>query len=203
MKKIFFILILSSGFATCYAQKFSKDSNFVQKKNDLVIETGSNLTQLNAPTGIMYRRNFKKISLRIRLTGNYKDSYSTNTLRTKEQYSFTSAVGLQKNVQFTKIFSFYWGSDLTYSQNFSSLKDSVINNRRTITAAGLAPFVGIKLTLRRFIMGAENSGEVDYAHSETINDRNDGTYSTHIESKINSFDFYYSRMVRFYFGFNF
>jgi hypothetical protein len=204
MRKIFFIIILTFVVAGAYAQTSRKDSNFVAKKNELIIEIPANLTQLNIPSGIMYRRNFKKISMRVRLTGSYRDSYSTNTLQTSRQFSYTPAVGFQRNVRVASICQFYWGADLAYSKSVTSLKDSVINNRNFTNTIGLLPFVGIKFTFgKRLIMGAENAGAYNYKHLVTIDDRNDGTYNTHIESNSNSFSFSYSKNVRFYLGLNF
>ncbi len=204
MKKLFLITLLTYSIGTVYAQRSTKDSNFVSKKNELLLEVPATLTQLSAPSGLMYRRNFKKASLRVRLTGTYRDSYSTNTLRTNQQYSFSSEIGVQKNVPITSIFQFYWGGDLSYAQSVSSIKDSVNNNRKTNNSFGLLPLVGFKFTFRkRFVMGVENAGSFTFVEALNRADRDDGTYSTHIESRSNSFNFSYSKNARFYFGMNF
>jgi hypothetical protein len=204
MRQLFLMFLFTCSVATVYAQKSTKDSNYVAKKNELLLEVPATPTQLSTPSGLMYRRNFKKASLRIRLTGTYRDSYSTNNLITNTQYSFSSAVGIQKNVPITTIFQFYWGGDLSYGQNVHLLKDSVNNRRNTSNTVGLLPFVGFKFTFRkRFIMGVENAGVFNFVNTVSVADRDDGTYSTHIASHSNAFNFSYSKNARFYFGMNF
>ena len=207
MKKIILVIGLMLIVLGVEAQKNSRDSSkVVLKKNELLgdfrpITFSSSTTFTNG--GIMYRRNYKKVSLRLRANGSYSDNGQSVSVVDNFSYYVHSSIGLQKNVPLTKICQFYWGADLFHEYDYKYTTDPTYINKTKTNLVGLSPFAGIRLTFKRtFVIGVENSGNFNFTSSirhETYTDpsipRN--TYWT------DGFKINYATNVLFFIGFAF
>jgi hypothetical protein len=213
MRKIF--LIFGFILATVYAQaqKTGKDSTSSVKKNELLLEVKSptlNTYLNNDNFGIMYRRNYNKVSLRLKLDGSYGSRYNPHyninyngDILSHHQYYIKSSIGIQKNVPITNYCQFYWGGDLFYANGYTAIQDTASKGSSSINSIGLSPFVGLKFSLgNRLSLGVENSGNLsynNYLRKRMFNDPSILDYRSYKES----FSFRPSNGIRLYLGIRF
>ena len=206
MKKI----ILAIGFVmlvfAVQAQKTGKDSIASNKRNELLVDfVPLTLTSNHNPgyLGLMYRRNFNKISLRAKVEGSGGGSRSDFHNHGPYGYMIRTSVGIQKNVPLTNFCQFYWGADLFYFNRNRYSRDSSSTFLTNTNAVGLAPLVGIKFSLgKRFVIGVENSGSFSYQdHSKK--QTNPPPYTIVTPSHSSSVDFNVTNGLRVFLGLKF
>ena len=160
MKKVIFIMLIACMAGSAYAQSKSDSSSSV-RKNELMLSLNTLHAYSSIPGGILYRRNFKNISLRVGLNGNYQNALRGSSGRL-ENYSIASTLGIQKNIRLTDRFDMYWGGDLSYTYRNNFYKDSTYERTSDVNSIGISPFVGIRYSYKRLVLGVETSGNFSY-----------------------------------------
>ncbi|HWZ21298.1 MAG TPA: hypothetical protein VNW06_01520 [Cytophagaceae bacterium] len=186
MKKIILVIGFMSLIAGAQAQKMLKDSSMSlpAKKNELLgdfrpITFSSSTTFTNG--GMMYRRNYNKVSLRFRANGSYSDNGNSVNYTDVLSWYVHSSIGIQKNVPLTKLCQFYWGADLFHEYDYRYTTDPTYINRTKTNIVGISPFAGVKFTFkRRVILGIENSGAFYYSSARRHEGYTDPSIATNI-----------------------
>lgn len=185
------MLIVSVLFFTVSATaQIVKDSAVYKRKHELVLNVNTNRTSLLVPSGLMYRINFKKVSLRMKLDGGY-DYYNYHKTST---YDIAPSIGIQKNVNFTNNFQFYWGADLGYRYQARHSSDTTAHYLSESNLIGLSPLIGVRYYYKRMIIGLESSGGFNYVNK---------TNNYSVRGRQESFDFQLMNATKFYIGFTF
>jgi hypothetical protein len=160
MKKVIFIMLMACMACPIYAQ--TNDSSKAERKNELVVNLKSLHAHSHSPGGIMYRRNFKNVSLRVGLNGTYHNRLRSSTNTRTESYVVSPSLGIQKNVRLSDHFDFYWGGDLVYTYRESFRSDSTLERSKNMNSFGVSPFAGIRYSYKRLVLGFETSGNLSY-----------------------------------------
>ncbi len=206
MKKIFLIAGFVFFVFQLRAQQSEKDSIESFKKNDLLVDfrplTFYSYSYSN-DIGIMYRRKIKKVSMRVRVSGSYRDYNRDNGNYYNQSFYVRPSIGIQKNVSLLPTCQFYWGADVFYAYRYNnSLETS--NTTETITSSvGFSPLVGIKvLVKKKLVLGIENSGVFSF-DSAFKKHRYSDPLLVDNNTQLESFNFNPSNGLRFFIGFNF
>ncbi len=167
MKKGSIVVLIACMAWNANAQ--TSDSITTKRKNELLIDLGHAGPEARYQPGILYRRNFTKTSLRLRVNGNSALNRHAITGQEERTIQYRAAIGLEKNVPLRNNFQFYWGAEAFYSGTYvsnHSIPDSLLNvlyhNIQHRDVVGLAPLVGLKFHYKRLAAGVELSGLLGY-----------------------------------------
>lgn len=153
-------MLIACMAGSVFAQQVSDSSSSV-RKNELMLSLNTLHAHSNIPGGILYRRNFKNISLRVGLNGGYQNRLR-GTSGKLENYSIIPSIGIQKNVRLTDHFNLYWGVDLLYAHHNSFYGDSTYERTNNLNSIGISPLIGVRYTYKRLVLGVETSGNFSY-----------------------------------------
>ncbi len=202
MKKIIFSCLIMAGAIGSLNAQAIQDSTKSIPKNDLLVGLTMNNSFPNSPSAIMYRRNFKKVSLRIGMHGAYHNRYRAQLDRRDETYILSPFVGIQKNVKIVDNFHFYWGGDLVYSYKQGHRTDSTFERTSQINSIGVSPFVGLRYSYKHLALGIESSGSLSYRfHEQRENSSTPGFIPENFSRA--SFDFNMFNATKFFIGLTF
>ena len=161
MKKVIFLMLIACMVGAAYAQP-TTDSTSTNRKNELMLNLKALHAISHSPAGIMYRRNFKNVSLRIGLNGTYQNRYRASSGNRIENYVISPSLGIQKNVRLSNHFDLYWGGDLVYTYRDSFRSDNTMERNENFNSFGVSPFVGIRYRYKRLVVGFETAGNFSY-----------------------------------------